>query len=200
GEPSSSAGLRSVRVMAASRQDVWGEAAIRQPGGPSYEFFRDLLPPLRYVNSDFRHYPIVLSAPAGAVKARWVSNGSAVNAGANKKPMWREAGSPVHFRVGDKDEPFGEDLEALDGPRYAGGYVPVVQAAYTRGKGVYEQEAFAAVRGPLAARGAVLLRFTARGAPGTLTARLDPDAAVTAAAGPVRRDPGRGLVPFHPPS
>src|SRR5207244_2759769 len=52
------ADLPSVEQMAASRQDVWGEAAVQQPGGPSYEFFRDLLPPLRYVNTDFRHYPI----------------------------------------------------------------------------------------------------------------------------------------------
>src|SRR5262245_2640971 len=83
--------------MAAARRDVWGEAAPRQPDGPSYEFFRDLLPPVRYVNTDFRHYPLVLSAPGAAVKARWVSNGSAVNARANKKPMWREVGTPVHF-------------------------------------------------------------------------------------------------------
>ena len=33
--------------MAESREDVWGEAALRAPGGPSYEFFRDLLPPDR---------------------------------------------------------------------------------------------------------------------------------------------------------
>src|SRR6059058_4124525 len=64
------------REMAEAREDVWGEVALRQPGGPSYEFFRDLLPPLRYVNTDFREYPIVLSAPGAAVKARWVSDGS----------------------------------------------------------------------------------------------------------------------------
>src|SRR5881392_3849459 len=82
--------LPSVKEMAAANQDVWGEAALSQPDGPSYEFFKDLLPPLRYVNTTFRHYPIVLSAPAAPVKARWVSNGSAVNARADKKPMWRE--------------------------------------------------------------------------------------------------------------
>ena len=56
-------GIPSPQEMAAAREDVWAEAAIRQPGGPSYEFFKDLLPPLRYVNTAFRHYPIVLSAP-----------------------------------------------------------------------------------------------------------------------------------------
>src|SRR5207237_7865594 len=98
--------LPSVREMVDAREDVWGEAAIRQPGGPSYEFFRDLLPPLRYVNTDFRHYPIVLSAPGAGIKARWISNGSAVNARANKKPMWREVGFSVTFHVGDRDERF----------------------------------------------------------------------------------------------
>src|SRR5438093_10784342 len=122
--------------MAASSLDLWAQAAIRQPDGPSYEFFKDLLPPLRYVNTEFRHYPIVLGTPAGNIKARYVSNGSAVNARANKKPMWKEIGVPVHFLVGegDKAEPFGKDMERLDGPRYAEGYLPIVQLAYTQGK------------------------------------------------------------------
>src|SRR3954451_18990967 len=75
---------RNSAEMMAARTDVWAEAAIRQPGGPSYEFFRDLLPPLRYVNAGFRHSPIVLSAPGAAVKARYVSNGSAINPRADK--------------------------------------------------------------------------------------------------------------------
>jgi hypothetical protein len=41
---------KNQREMADTRADVWAEAALRQPGGPSYEFFRDLLPPLRYVD------------------------------------------------------------------------------------------------------------------------------------------------------
>src|SRR5829696_6435335 len=50
--------LPSPPEMAAARTDVWGEAALRHPDGPSYAFFRDLLPPLRYVNTAFKHYPI----------------------------------------------------------------------------------------------------------------------------------------------
>src|SRR3954468_8441649 len=82
-------GAQSPRVpknkeeLIALREDVWAEAAIRRPGGPSYEFFRDLFPPVGYVNAAFRHYPIVLSAPGAAVKARYVSNGSAVNPAAD---------------------------------------------------------------------------------------------------------------------
>ena len=126
--------LPSARQMADSLTDIWAEAAIREPGGPSYEFFKDLLPPLRYVNTAFRHYPIVLCAPLAPVKARYVSNGSAINARADKKPMWKEAGFPVHFRVGDPSEPFGDDLARLDGPRYAEGYLPLVHSKYTQRK------------------------------------------------------------------
>src|SRR5437870_3624845 len=101
--------LPTAKEMAASSLDLWAQAAIRQPDGPSYEFFKDLLPPLRYVNTEFRHYPIVLGTPGSTAKVRYVSNGSAVNARANKKPMWKEAGVPVHFGVGAKAEPFGGD-------------------------------------------------------------------------------------------
>src|SRR3954471_5313213 len=111
----------------ASKLDLWGEAALRQPGGPSYEFFAGLVPPLRYVDADFRHYPIVLSAPSAAVKARLVSNGSSINALA-RQPNWAtEAGTPVHVRVGPGHEPFGADLARLDGPHTADGWLPVVR-------------------------------------------------------------------------
>jgi hypothetical protein len=190
--------LPTPRQMADARADVWGEAALRQPDGPSYEFFRDLLPPLRYVNTDFRHYPLVLCAPAAPVKARWVSNGSAVNARANKKPMWREVGFPVRFRVGAKGESFGEDFRRLDGPRYAEGWLPVVRVSYTEGRTRYEQEAFAPVRGTLADRGAVLVRFTARGGSGTVAAHVGADGAIELAEGTLRDREGRGLVLLGP--
>ena len=59
--------------------------------------------------------------PGSPVKARLVSNGSAINALA-RQPNWKnEAGIPVHVRVGRDREPFGADLARLDGPRYADG-------------------------------------------------------------------------------
>ncbi len=198
GEGSQRSALPPAREMAASTRDVWGEAALRQPGGPSYEFFAGLLPPLRYVNTAFRHYPVVLSAPRGAVKARWVSNGSAVNARANQRPMWREVGFPIHFLVGEPAEPFGDDLARLDGPRYVGGYLPVVQVACKREKAVYEQEAFTPVRGGAADCGAVFLRFAGRGATGTIRARLDVQGPLRAADGAIRDGKGQGLVLFGP--
>src|SRR6516162_7937491 len=71
--------IPSLAEVVAARQDVWGELAMRQPNGASYEFFEALLPPPRYVHADFRYYPLVMSAPGARTKARLISNGSGVN-------------------------------------------------------------------------------------------------------------------------
>ena len=74
-------GVATLDEALAAKEDVWGLAAMQQSNGPSYEFFADLLPPLRYVNARFRYYPIVLGAPGSARKARLVSDGSAMPGG-----------------------------------------------------------------------------------------------------------------------
>src|SRR6476646_9897870 len=84
----------------AANTDVWGDAAIKRPGGPTYEFFRDRLPPLRYVTASFVHYPIVLSAPASPVKVRLVSNGSTINALGRTNNWINETGVPATVHVG----------------------------------------------------------------------------------------------------
>jgi len=91
--------LPSLQEALVARKDLWGEAAMAQSNGPSYEFFEQLLPPPRYVNADFRYYPIVLSAPNATVKARLVSNGSGVNLRGGSG-QWNDNGTPVLFRVG----------------------------------------------------------------------------------------------------
>jgi hypothetical protein len=186
--------------MAASLRDLWGEAALAQPGGPSYAFFKDLLPPLRYANTAFRHYPIILSAPAAPVKARWISNGSGVNVRADKKPMWKEGGFPVSFHVGmpSEFEPFGADPARLTGPRYLEGYLPIVQVDYSQAGVTYHQEAFAPAGGTSSPFGAVLLRFTVTGGSGTIVARLDHEAPVNHAAGAVRDGAGAALLRHDP--
>lgn len=163
---------KTQQEMMATRTDVWAEAAIRQPGGPSYEFFRDLLPPLRWANTEFRHYPIVLSAPGTAVKARYISNGSAINPRANKLPMWYDPEFGVEFFVGDKPEPFGADLDRLDGPRYVDGWLPIVLTAYKVGNATVEQEVFAPVREPWSTHGAVFVRFSTRNADAAIAVRV----------------------------
>ena len=44
-----------------AKRDLWGEAAMKQPNGPSYEFFEKLLPPPRYVNADFHFDPTAIT-------------------------------------------------------------------------------------------------------------------------------------------
>ena len=193
-----SAPLPDAAAMASSREDVWGEASLRAPGGPSYEFFRDLLPPLRYANTDFRHYPIVLSAPGAPHKARWISNGSAINARANKSPMWREVGVPVHFFVGDDRSSFGADFEQLDGPRYAEGWLPIVQIGYRHGPTRYEQEAFAPVESEWSDRGTALVSFTARDAPGVVVARVQVEGELRNAGGTIIDGHDRAIVAADP--
>src|SRR5881296_3777207 len=79
----------TTQQVIASKVDLWGEAALREPDGPSYEFFEKLLPPPRYVNADFKYYPIVLSGPNRKVKARLISNGSGINLRAGSR-SWHD--------------------------------------------------------------------------------------------------------------
>jgi hypothetical protein len=190
--------------MIESRTDVWGVAALAQPNGPSYEFFADLLPPVRWVNTDFRHYPLVLSAPRGPRKVRFVSNGSGVNLRANNPPMWHEPGTPVLFYVGDPSESFGQVLGRLEGPRYHKGYLPVVKLKYRRFGVTYHQEAFAPVDGSSAPHGAVMVRFSvsdiiADGGTtnlGRIEARFESPSPLRAEHGQVLNDKGLCLAAF----
>lgn len=148
-----------------SPRDLWGEAAIKQPGGPTYEFFRDLLPPLRYVDARFRCYPIVLSAPSNPTKARLVSDGSSINARERSLTWSKEQGTPCLFFVGDKREPFGQDLARLKGPTFVDGYLPIVRMTYTTQQGgMWEQESFCSTDPALADYGAVFVKFTLKAA------------------------------------
>jgi hypothetical protein len=152
--------LPTPEQVVASKLDLWAEAALRQPDGPTYDFFARLVPPLRYVDADFLHYPLVLSAPGATVKGRLVSNGSAINALARQPNFVTEAGTPVHVRVGPAGEPFGQDLDRLDGPHTADGWLPIYRLRYGVGGEHYHEEAFASVEEPLAASGTVVAKFS----------------------------------------
>src|SRR5215211_1075406 len=129
-----------------SKTDLWGEAALKQPGGPTYEYFEKLLPPFRYVDAPFRVYPIVLSAPAAPEKVRLIGDGSQINALARQLNWIGEKGTPVAFRVGMTRETFGSNVKNLIGPKLAGGYLPIVQMHYRDAEGgLYAQETFADV-------------------------------------------------------
>jgi hypothetical protein len=143
--------------------DLWGEEAIRQPNGPSYEFFESLLPPLRYVDCAFRHYPIALAAPRGANKARFVSNGSGVNLPHElKTKAWYDYPVGLEFDLGEKGELYGSELARLQGPTFMRGYLPIVKTTYSVGSATIEEEAFVPTEPPFSDHGVILVRFSTR--------------------------------------
>lgn len=163
--------VSTLEQVLASKQDLWGIEAMRQPNGPSYEFFAGLLPPLRYVNAKFRHYPIVLCAPGSPKKARLVSNGSAINA-LPEIGSWYKIGTPTLFFVGAKQEQFGEKMSALEGPDCERGYLPIVQLDYRSGDATYREETFASV--DWTDHAVLFTRFNLKdGKSGSITARFE---------------------------
>lgn len=198
-----------------SKFDLWGEAAMRQPNGASYEFFAPLLPPLRYVHADFRHYPIVLSAPNAKVKARLISNGSGVNLHGGSR-SWREIGTPVTFRVGPDEFLFGGLRERASEPTLAEGWLPIVEIRYShrspvqsggvvpldqpkheRPPEIYRLEAFAATDPALASNGVVFVKFDlAQGTNGFLAVEVDGKAANQFSKGALADSKGRIVAQF----
>ncbi len=184
--------LPTLDEVVRARQDVWGEAAMKQPNGASYEFFRDLLPPPRYVHADYRYYPIVLSAPNALSKASLVSNGSGLNLRGGAR-SWKANGTPVFFRVGPDEFLFGGLRERVSLPTLADGYLPIVAIDYVhpspvqsegavplrqekvvRESETYRLEAFASTGPTLSANGVVFLQFSlSAGTSGVVTLDFD---------------------------
>ncbi len=180
--------LPNLEEALAARTDVYGEAAMAQPNGASYEFFAPLIPPPRYVHADFRYYPIVLSAPNATVKARLISNGSGVNLAGGSR-SWHENGVPFTFRVGPDEFLFGGLRDRQYEPTLADGYLPIPEIRYrhttpVQSEGavpltqesrpqtpeIYALEAFASTDPSLAGHAVVFAKFVlAQGNTGTIT-------------------------------
>lgn len=182
-----------------SKVDLWGEAALSSPKGPTFSFFESLLPPLRYVDASFRHYPLVLSAPGATVKGRLISNGSQINALA-RQPNWRgEIGTPISIRVGDDLAPFGEHLSSLEGPTLHGGYLPIVRLRYRHAGSTYGQEVFAAVDPALSSSGLLLAKFTVEeGEPGKLELQIESAVPLKSKDGTLRNTDGKVIACSDP--
>jgi hypothetical protein len=197
----------------AAQKDVWGLAAMSQRNGASYEFFERLLPPLRYVNADFRYYPLLLSAPNAPVKARLISNGSGINLRGGAR-SWFDIGTPVTFRVGPDQFLFGGIRERVSQPTLAEGWLPIFEITYKhptpyQSEGriplnqekprlapeVYRLEAFAATEPALASNGVVFVKFDlAEGTNGIITLQLDSRSALRFEHGAVMDEPGQVLA------
>jgi hypothetical protein len=197
-----------------SKIDLWGEAAMREPDGASYEFFEKLLPPPRYVNADFRYYPIVLSAPNAKVKARLISNGSGVNLRGGSR-SWNDVGMPAIFRVGPDEFQFGGILERLRHPKLAEGFLPIVQIDYghptpkhdsaktaaqpaNEEPEIYRLEAFASTDPTLAENGVVFVSFSIiAGSNGVITVETENKPALKiTSGGKLLNEKGETLVWF----
>ncbi len=149
-DPSTDFPKRVAEALEADR-DIWAEEVLSRPEGPTYQNVKDYLPPLRYVNASFKHYPIVLGLKEGLEKIRLVGNGSQIGLSINP---WRLDGSgwtawfqpdlKAFIQVGRNETPFGDDISKLNGPKYLEGYLPVVRLAYAEDGVLYGQEVFAA--------------------------------------------------------
>ncbi len=199
-----------------AKRDVWGEAAIAQPNGPSYEFFEKLLPPPRYVDAEFKYYPIALSAPNAPVKAHLISNGSGVNL-AGIGHTWQEHPAAFHFRLGPDQYQFGGQLSRLQQPTCAEGYLPIFEIQYEHASPVdneawlplnqktnanippeiYKLEAFAPTGKEFADHGIAFIKFSlAQGTRGVVSVVTDARSPLKATKGVVTNEKGKIVAWF----
>lgn len=199
---SHAAELPTVEQVLDSGRDLWGESALKLPDGPSYEFFAPLLQPLRYCDAPFRHYPIALGAPNSPIKARLVSNGSAINALARQRNWIGETGTPVTFRVGRDMALFGAELKRLHGPAYEQGYLPVVKLGYEYDGYTYAEEVFVPFDEQASAHGIALVKLSVTSGPKDRKTKVEAQIegyGVHKVAGGIVRDPdGKVLATFEP--
>jgi hypothetical protein len=145
-------GAHTDRVFRALRthHDVWGNALLSAPDGPSYEAARRLLPPLLYARAPGKRpltesgvYYLPFGQPADArgtgSVALHVADGSQVIAE-------RVGGRRLTILVGARGrERYGSCLPRLGHARLADGYQPILTTTYTDAAGArYRQESFAA--------------------------------------------------------
>ena len=132
-----------------TRHDVWGNALLNAPDGPSYEGARRLLPPLLYARAPGKRaltesgvYYLPFGQPLGArgagSVALHVADGSQVIAE-------RVGGRRLTILVGAKGrERYGSCLARLGPARLAAGWQPILSTTYTDASRVrYRQESFA---------------------------------------------------------
>ena len=133
-----------------THHDVWGNALLNAPDGPSYDAARRLLPPLLYARAAGKRsltesgvYYVPFGQPLGArgagSVALHVADGSQVIAE-------RVGGRRLTILVGAQGrERYGSCLTRLGQARLADGYQPIMTTTYTDADRVrYRQESFAA--------------------------------------------------------
>ena len=133
-----------------SKQDTWGNELLAAPEGPTYQGVRRFVTPLllaaapgqRPATESGVHY-LALGQPDGArgadTVALTVADGSQIVSD-------RINGPRLTVGVGDRgSERYGSCLSRLSASRLAGGWLPILDTAYTDSLGVrYRQESFVA--------------------------------------------------------
>jgi hypothetical protein len=147
----SAASSARIRRALRAQRDVWGNALLAAPNGPTYEGARRFLGPLLLARAAGKtpltpsgvHYvplaqPLDGARGAGSV-ALHLADGSRI-------VSERVGGRSLGVGVGARGrEPYGSCLRRLATPRLAEGYLPILQTAYADASGVrYRQESFAA--------------------------------------------------------
>jgi hypothetical protein len=137
----------------AARQDVWGDALLRSPEGPTYEGVRRLLHPLMLVGRPAGLRPTQLTASGvyylafGQPRGPGGTSAVQLHVADGSQIVSRMANGPrLTVRVGARGrERFGTCLARLATPRLDRGFLPILETSYVDSKGVrYRQESFAA--------------------------------------------------------
>jgi hypothetical protein len=167
-----------LRALAATR-DVWGEALLAAPGGPSYEGASRRLAPLllargphrrRLTESGVYYVPLADPPASGGTSDvdLHVADGSQI-------VSRRIGGKSLTISVGPQgDERFGSCLGRLTPARLRDGYLPILETGYTdASRVVYRQESFSThVAGSRALVAFVHVAADARQATGDVLLRL----------------------------
>lgn len=115
---------------------------------PNLDDLRGLLPPLRYVNADFKVYPLVLGEKDGPSKVRLVADGSELHLGIVKeerpcgtdmRDAWFGPAFRARFCAGADGAPPAGD------PTWLEGFLPVACFQWERHDARYTLEVFAAL-------------------------------------------------------
>jgi hypothetical protein len=143
----------SVNTALRSKPDVWGEALLRLPGGPTYDNIKDYLLPLRGVGSPAGGAGTQLTDSGVFYIPMWdaqadtfAQTGALHVADGSQIATRRSDGRRMTTFVGDGGrERYGLCEAALEEPALADGHLPVLQMSYRDVDGVaYTQESFVA--------------------------------------------------------
>lgn len=181
--PEYTARLKAAR---ASTGDYFWNELEQKHETPTYDNVKDFLAPLKYVNAPWRYFGVILSPRGSAEKMRVTEIGSRIDANLTRhSPLdinkeW--AGGDTHLWVfaGPAHELFGLDEHRQQPPRYAGGYLPILEAGYRAGGVLYTETVFASrliaeYRSPYFDEPGVAayLRVTAQSGPGEVAFRVE---------------------------